>query len=158
MLSRSSKRIELENTAQCSIFLVPWICLTSPCSSSCSSLDNNNQSNVQIYLHSPILRRSKYFSALLSDRWQHSKENPDSAENKIDQYLIPLKLGVAPGSIEVHLSVLKLLYTNDFNNVINSAAAAPDILPVALKLLFDECADYLSILRLCRGVKRKRSA
>jgi hypothetical protein len=56
--------------------------------------------------------------------------------------LIPLKLGVAPGSIEVHLSVLKLLYTNDFNNVINSAAAALDILPVALKLLFDECADY----------------
>ncbi|KAJ6739073.1 hypothetical protein OIU74_003937 [Salix koriyanagi] len=111
-------------------------------SDSLNSIDNNNQPNVQIYLHSPILRRAKYFSALLSDRWQHSKENPDSAENKIDQYLIPLKLGVAPGSIEVHLSVLELLYTNDFTNVINSAAVALDILPVALKLLFDECADY----------------
>ncbi|KAB5561319.1 hypothetical protein DKX38_006276 [Salix brachista] len=111
-------------------------------SDSLNSIDNNNQPNVQIYLHSPVLRRAKYFSALLSDRWQHSKENPDSAENKIDQYLIPLKLGVAPGSIEVHLSVLELLYTNDFTNVINSAAVALDILPVALKLLFDECADY----------------
>jgi len=123
------------------LFLDPTSPITNV-SDSVYSIDNNNQSNVQIYLHSPILRRSKYFSALLSDRWQHSKENPDSAENKIDQYLIPLKLGVAPGSIEVHLSVLKLLYTNDFNNVINSAAAALDILPVALKLLFDECADY----------------
>ncbi|KAJ6766088.1 hypothetical protein OIU79_022119 [Salix purpurea] len=111
-------------------------------SDSLNSIDNNNQPNVQIYLHSPILRRAKYFSALLSDRWQHSKENPNSAENKIDQYLIPLKLGVAPGSIEVHLSVLELLYTNDFTNVINSAAVALDILPVALKLFFDECADY----------------
>ncbi|CAK7329707.1 unnamed protein product [Dovyalis caffra] len=111
-------------------------------SDSVSSIDNNHQSNAQIYLHSPILRRAKYFSALLSDRWLHAKENSESAENKIDRYLIPLKLGVAPGSIEVHLTVLELLYTNDFINIINSAAAALDILPVALEFLFDECVNY----------------
>ena len=72
---------------------------------------------------------------MLSDRWLGQ---PDFAESN---ELFKLNLGVppTPGSIQSHLRVLKLLYTNDFANTIDSASTALDILPVALKLLFEEC-------------------
>ncbi|KAJ4851443.1 hypothetical protein Tsubulata_031891 [Turnera subulata] len=102
-----------------------------------SSADDH--SDVQIYLHSHILRRAKYFSALLSDRWQNkaaADENPASKPS-----MIPLKLAVSPshGSIDTHLTVLRLLYTEDFAAVITSPSVALDILPVALELLYEDC-------------------
>ncbi|XP_065856442.1 BTB/POZ domain-containing protein At3g05675-like [Euphorbia lathyris] len=100
-------------------------------------------SDVQIYLHSQVLNRAKYFSALLSDRWKHNSviESSNADSNSDGNKLLSLKLGVPPiqGSIDIHLTVLELLYTDDFSTVINSASTALDILPVALELLFEDC-------------------
>ena len=88
-------------------------------------------SEVVLYLHSHVLRRCKYFAALLSDRW-HSDSNSDE--------LIRINLGVPP-SIESGITVLELLYSGDFSNTINSASMALDLLPVALELIFEECVQ-----------------
>lgn len=44
-----------------------------------------------------------------------------------------------PNSIADHLTILQLLYTDDFSSVINSVTVALDLLPVALELLFEDC-------------------
>ncbi|OMO75699.1 hypothetical protein COLO4_25926 [Corchorus olitorius] len=112
-----------------------------------ASSESADRSDIQIYLHSHVINRSKYFAALLSDRWQREKttgRNNNAAEdsgNDDDSKPLHLNLGVLdhPNSISVHLTVLQLLYTNDFATVINSASTALEILPVALELLFEEC-------------------
>ncbi|XP_061363592.1 BTB/POZ domain-containing protein At3g05675-like [Gastrolobium bilobum] len=100
-------------------------------------------SDLHVYLHSDILRRSKYFSALLSDRWigQVQPHPPPPENSSSDREFFRLNLGVPPnpGSIQSHLTVLELLYTNDFADVIDSVSTALDLLPVALELLFEEC-------------------
>ncbi|EOX98034.1 hypothetical protein QUC31_015381 [Theobroma cacao] len=114
---------------------------------SASPSDSADQSDIQIYLHSHVINRSKYFAALLSDRWQHEKitdRNNNAAEdsrNDDNFSLIHLNLGVLdnPNSITIHLTVFQLLYTNDFATVIDSASTALEILPVALEILFEDC-------------------
>ncbi|XP_050234212.1 BTB/POZ domain-containing protein At1g63850-like [Mercurialis annua] len=98
---------------------------------SSSSLDNTQNDDVlePIYLHSHILTGAKYFSALLSDRWQH-----DTITN-----ITSVNLTIPQNSIDDYLTVLKLLYTQDFTAVINSVSTALDILPVASQLLFEDC-------------------
>ncbi|XP_057965721.1 BTB/POZ domain-containing protein At1g63850-like [Malania oleifera] len=106
-------------------------------SESLSVIDCVDQAEAQIYLHSDVLRRSKYFAALLSDRWQpHSGDDSDSPR-KIQR----LSFGVSAttGSIDTHLTVLELLYANDLSAAIDNAASALEILPVALELLFEDC-------------------
>ncbi|XP_054776308.1 BTB/POZ domain-containing protein At1g63850-like [Prosopis cineraria] len=92
-------------------------------------------SDLHVYLHSDILRRAKYFSVILSDRWS-GQSRPQESDG-----LLKLNLGVplASGAIQSHLTVLELLYTDDFANTIDSASTALDLLPVALELLFEEC-------------------
>ncbi|KAI4295529.1 hypothetical protein L6164_035568 [Bauhinia variegata] len=99
------------------------------------SIDPSSASDIHVYLHSHVIRRSKYFSALLSDRWI-GQAHPEYSDE-----LLRLNLGVPPtqGSIQSHVTVLELLYTNDFANIIDSASTALDLLPVALELLFEEC-------------------
>ncbi|KAG9442687.1 hypothetical protein H6P81_018541 [Aristolochia fimbriata] len=87
---------------------------------------------VDLHLHSHALRRSKFFAALLSDRWTLGPE-PDGL------FRLNLKIPPSPGSMEPHLTVLHLLYSNDFSDVILSVSVALSILPVALVLLFDDC-------------------
>lgn len=112
------------------------------------SVDPASVPDRHVYLHSSILRRSKYFSALLSDRWiSHVHPQPPSPEHppsSSDHELFRLNLGVppTPGSIQAHLTVLELLYTNDFANAVDSASTALDLLPVALELLFEECVRW----------------
>ncbi|KAK7312346.1 hypothetical protein VNO77_36134 [Canavalia gladiata] len=113
------------------------------------SVDSVSNSDLHVYLHSDVLRRSKYFSALLSDRWiGHVHANPPAAEHSSSDHhhhgLFRLNLGVppAPGSIQSHLTVLELLYTNDFAAIIDSTVTALDLLPVALELLFEECVRW----------------
>ncbi|WCJ33891.1 BTB/POZ domain-containing protein [Euphorbia peplus] len=100
-------------------------------------------SDVQIYLHSQVLNRAKYFSALLSDRWKHNSGIESSNADLITdgKKFLSLKLGVPPirGAVEMRLTVLELLYTDDFSTVINSVSMALDVLPVALELLFEDC-------------------
>lgn len=106
---------------------------------SASSTTSDEYEDVEIYLHSHVLRRSKYFSALLSDRWQHRSHG--NKKNISDLKPLQLKLGVppTPGSLESHITVLQLLYSSDLSNSIGSASIALDILPVALELLFEDC-------------------
>lgn len=96
--------------------------------------DGDCSDEVQIYLHSLVISRAKYFSALLSDRW--CKDDRKRFQK--------INLSVSPnsGSIQAHLTVLQLLYTDDFSTVIHSASAAISILPVALKLLFEDCVKH----------------
>lgn len=104
----------------------------------CESVSAVDQFDVQIYLHSDVLRRSKYFAALLSDRWQKDSGPNDVAHSPI---IHRFNLGVSDthGSIDDHLTVLQLLYTNDFSAVIDTASTALSLLPVALELLFEDC-------------------
>ncbi|KAF5745708.1 BTB/POZ domain-containing protein isoform 1 [Tripterygium wilfordii] len=98
--------------------------------------EHSDEHDVVIYLHSHVLRRCNYFAALLSNRWQN---NNDATEDS-DKF-IRLNLGVSSSrdSIGKHLIVLKLLYTEDYGTVIDSASTALDILPIALELLFEDC-------------------
>ncbi|CAI9104510.1 OLC1v1003195C1 [Oldenlandia corymbosa var. corymbosa] len=98
-------------------------------------------SDVHLYLHSDVLRRAKYFDALLSDRWQKDSTR-DNVENP--QIIYRLNLGVSPsyGSIDHHYSVLKLLYSSDLSGIINNVTKATSLLPVALELLFEDCVKF----------------
>lgn len=103
---------------------------------SISAVNSGDQSDVQIFLHSDVLRRSKFFAAQLSDRWQGDCDYSESARR-----LFRLNFGVTAeiGSISTYITVLQLLYTCDFSIAIDSASSALSILPVALELLFEEC-------------------
>ncbi|KAI3708052.1 hypothetical protein L2E82_37077 [Cichorium intybus] len=90
----------------------------------------DSTSEFEIYLHSSALRRSKYFSALLSDRWKK-----DSGE--VDYYRF--NLAVTAGSINNHVTVLQLLYSNEMSSTIDTASKALELLPIALELLFEDC-------------------
>ncbi|RZB79523.1 BTB/POZ domain-containing protein isoform B [Glycine soja] len=113
-----------------------------------SPLDSVSNSDHHVYLHSDVLRRSKYFSALLSDRWighvAPELSSSSSCNRDRDLDLFRLNLGVAPtgGSIQSHLTVLELLYTNDFAAAVDCASTALDLLPVALELLFEDCVRW----------------
>ncbi|XP_068654763.1 BTB/POZ domain-containing protein At3g05675-like [Aristolochia californica] len=91
-----------------------------------------DQPYLDLHLHSHALRRSKYFATLLSDRW-----HPDRESDGL--FRLNLKIPTSAGSMEPHLTVLQLLYSTDFSDVILSASIALSILPVALELLFDDC-------------------
>ncbi|XP_076956668.1 BTB/POZ domain-containing protein At1g63850-like [Bidens hawaiensis] len=93
----------------------------------------DSSSEFQIYLHSSVLRRSKYFSALLSDRWK--KEST----GEIDYYRFNLAVPSSAGSINNHLTVLQLLYSNEINAAIDTVSTALELLPIALELLFEDC-------------------
>ncbi|KAF7810885.1 BTB/POZ domain-containing protein [Senna tora] len=60
-------------------------------------------------------------------------------------FKLNLSVPSTSGSIQSHLAVLELLYTNDFENTIDSASTALDLLAVALELLFEDC------IRSCVG-------
>ncbi|EYU37795.1 hypothetical protein ABFS82_02G023700 [Erythranthe guttata] len=99
-----------------------------------------DQSEIQIHLHSHVLRRSKYFAALLSDRWQ--QQNESSSNNpeippKIHRYNLTVPATTA--SINHHLTVLQLLYSDDLFSSIDNVSAALNLLPIALELLFEDC-------------------
>ncbi|KAJ4716507.1 BTB/POZ domain-containing protein [Melia azedarach] len=118
------------------VILRLYVDINSPFSS-----DSALEDDVQIYVHSHILCRSKYFAALLSDRWQNAIPN-NAVDSDNDKKVIFLNFGVSsnkPNSISDHLTVLQLLYTEDFSSVINTVSVALDLLPVALELLFEDC-------------------
>ncbi|PON57879.1 BTB/POZ domain-containing protein [Parasponia andersonii] len=110
----------------------------SPLNSDDPESPSATESEVVLYLHSHVLRRSKYFAALFSDRWQHDRDRGDESNCGDGDESIRINLGV-PSSIESGITVLELLYSGDFLNTINSASMALDLLPVALQLLFEDC-------------------
>ncbi|KAL2457610.1 BTB/POZ domain-containing protein [Abeliophyllum distichum] len=94
----------------------------------------DDESDVQIHLHSHFLRRSKYFATLLSDRWQQHNDDDSPQIHRLNLGVPP-----TPDSIKDYLSVLQLLYTDDFSTSINSVVTALALLPIALELLFEDC-------------------
>ncbi|CAI0438055.1 unnamed protein product [Linum tenue] len=134
------------------LFLDPTIVTIDGSSGQVSPPVTDERSDVLIYLHSDVLCRAKYFSALLSDRWQRSntssnedaEKGPDDVSGGSDAKLKHLRYGVplGEGSIDHRLAVLKLLYTEDFPSVISSASVALDLLPAALHLMFEDCITY----------------
>ncbi|XP_037429056.1 BTB/POZ domain-containing protein At1g63850-like [Triticum dicoccoides] len=92
---------------------------------------------LDLHVSSASLLSSRYFAALLSDRWC-----PDPSSSPAGR----LSLAVpAPPScarpFHAHVEVVRLLHTLDFAGTIRSPADALDILPVALQLLFDACVE-----------------
>ncbi|KAK2988558.1 hypothetical protein RJ640_016418 [Escallonia rubra] len=102
-------------------------------SDSISAVDSFDQTDVKLHLHSDVIRRSKYFATLLSDRWQKDSDTPAKT------YWFNLCVPAATGSISYHIIVLQLLYSSDFTSVIDCASIALELLPVALELLFEDC-------------------
>ncbi|CAN6281598.1 unnamed protein product [Urochloa humidicola] len=92
---------------------------------------------LDLHVSSESLHRSRYFAALLSDRWSPS---PFAAAGS------RLSLAVAaspscPRPFHAHVEVIRLLHTLDFAGAIRSPGDALDLLPVALQLLFDACVE-----------------
>ncbi|KAL0412491.1 UNVERIFIED_CONTAM: hypothetical protein Sradi_1450800 [Sesamum radiatum] len=117
----------------------PFDCLEVPSES--SSVAILEQPVTQIYLHSRVLCRSKYFSALLSERWRQrndtSSSNHAESSHKINR--VHLVVPATTESISHHLTVLKLLYSDDLLSSLDSVSTALNLLPIALELLFEDC-------------------
>ncbi|KAL2613697.1 hypothetical protein R1flu_025389 [Riccia fluitans] len=92
----------------------------------------------QVHLHGQVLKKCRYFEALLSERWQELRLRDEEQESSDEPLLI--KMTVVPSrEVESYLTTLSLLYSYDFANVIVDIQSALKILPVASELLFDEC-------------------
>nr|GMD02606.1 BTB/POZ domain-containing protein At3g05675-like [Ipomoea batatas]GMD07108.1 BTB/POZ domain-containing protein At3g05675-like [Ipomoea batatas]GMD09867.1 BTB/POZ domain-containing protein At3g05675-like [Ipomoea batatas] len=107
---------------------------------SISAVDSLDQSDVQIYLHSDVLRRCEYFETLLSERWlNESKDTGGDSGSASKMHRFSLGVPDTPRSIDDHITVLQLLYTDDYSATIDSVSTALSLLEVALKLIFEEC-------------------
>lgn len=93
----------------------------------------------QIYLHSRVLRRSRYFAALLSDRWQQPIDASSSVDEENCRKVQRINHRIPADSMNEFMSVLKLLYSDDLLLSIDSVSTAIDLLPIALELLFEDC-------------------
>ncbi|XP_073125870.1 BTB/POZ domain-containing protein At1g63850-like [Henckelia pumila] len=95
---------------------------------------------IQVHLHSLVLRRSKYFAAFLSERWQKQDDfSSNSSENSRKHYRFSLSVPETADSIDNYLKVLQLLYSDDLLSSIGSVSTVLSILPIALELLFEDC-------------------
>ncbi|XP_051134142.1 BTB/POZ domain-containing protein At1g63850-like [Andrographis paniculata] len=121
------------------LFLDQW------CEMSDSPTSPQDQSEMQVYLHSHALRRSNYFTALLSDRWQQQEQQQQSEssssnpENAPKIYRFELSVPSDNDSINNYLKVLQLLYSDDLMSSIDSVSTALALLPIALEFLFEDC-------------------
>ncbi|XP_057783088.1 BTB/POZ domain-containing protein At1g63850-like [Salvia miltiorrhiza] len=96
---------------------------------------------IQIYLHSRVLHRSKYFAALLSDRWQQKSDATSSMDEENGPKILSIThlIPASNDSMNDYLTVLKLLYSDDLLFSIDNLSTALDLLPIALELLFEDC-------------------
>ncbi|PKA58138.1 BTB/POZ domain-containing protein [Apostasia shenzhenica] len=106
------------------------------------SYDPTPLKSLDLHLHSSFLRRSRYFDALLSDRWLRPEASATEGSSSSAVSRLTLKvlaLGNACRPFDNHVTVLQLIYTLDFTGVISSVPDALELLPIALELLFDDC-------------------
>ncbi|TVU45325.1 hypothetical protein EJB05_04809, partial [Eragrostis curvula] len=92
---------------------------------------------LDLHVCSASLLRSRYFAALLSDRWSPA---PSSAAGGRLSLSVPASSS-CPRPFHAHVEVLRLLHTLDFAGAIRFPGDALDLLPVALQLLFDACVE-----------------
>lgn len=96
----------------------------------------NPSHSLDLHLHSSSLRRSRYFSALLSDRWQ---QDPSAAVTiKVDAS----RTTTTHRPFDSHVAVLQLFYSSDFAASVLSVSDALDLLPVALELYFEDLIAF----------------
>ncbi|CAL9174458.1 unnamed protein product [Musa hybrid cultivar] len=95
---------------------------------------------LDLHVQSAALRRSDYFAALLSDRWQRPSASSGDA--------IPLRVTLKiprdddrhrQGPFDAHVAVIRLLHTLDFSGAVASVTDALEMMPVALEFLFEDC-------------------
>lgn len=67
---------------------------------------------------------------------------PNNNNHDDDDGFIHLSLTVPSLSLQPHLVVLELLYTDDFAHTISAVSTALDLLPVASEVLFEECISF----------------
>ncbi|GJM96439.1 hypothetical protein PR202_ga13275 [Eleusine coracana subsp. coracana] len=91
---------------------------------------------LDLHVSSASLLRSRYFAALLSDRWSPA---PSAAGGRLTLEVPASSSCQRP--FHAHVEVLRLLHTLDFAGAIRSPGDALDLLPVALQLLFDACVE-----------------
>lgn len=96
-----------------------------------------NTTFLDIHVSSASLLRSRYFAALLSDRWCPT---PSSSPAGRLSLAVPITSSCSR-PFHAHVEVIRLLHTLDFAGTIRSPSDALDILPVALQLLFDACVE-----------------
>ncbi|GJX11017.1 BTB/POZ domain-containing protein-like protein isoform X1 [Tanacetum coccineum] len=117
----------------------PPLTSSSPSSEKNDTVDQSPE--YQIYLHSTALNRSKYFGALLSDRWKKSDLDDDDDD---DRHYCKINFGVmTSSSMNDYVTVLEMLYYDECEilNAIENVSIALEILPIALELLFEECVS-----------------
>lgn len=107
-----------------------------------TSFDKDSEESVEvdqpfgIHLHSNVLKESRYFAALLSDRWQASVD-------KKSEKPLPISLNMPVSRrIESYFSIFQLFYSKDFAGIITEVSDALTLLPIASELLYDECISY----------------
>ncbi|GAB2222539.1 hypothetical protein Droror1_Dr00016657 [Drosera rotundifolia] len=105
-----------------------------------AAVPSNQSAEVLVHVHSEKLLRAKYFDALLSDRWNGEGDSYPAAAEK--PMRLNLGVGTSVGSMRTHLMAVRLLYADDFSGTINCPMVAILLLPVALKLLFEDCIKH----------------
>ncbi|KAG6537379.1 BTB/POZ domain-containing protein At1g63850-like [Zingiber officinale] len=95
---------------------------------------------LDLHLRSAALRRSRYFDALLSERWNHSSVSGKGIRHRLNLKVLPSAGGHrSRNPFDAHVAVIRLLHSLDFSGEIGSVSDALDMLPVAMELLFDDC-------------------
>ncbi|KAF8674355.1 hypothetical protein HU200_048185 [Digitaria exilis] len=95
---------------------------------------------LDLHVSSASLLRSRYFAALLSDRWSPSPSAAGGGRLARLSHSVVASPS-SPRPFHAHVEVLRLLHTLDFAGAIRSPGDALDLLPVALELLFDACVE-----------------
>ncbi|KAJ3672832.1 hypothetical protein LUZ60_006206 [Juncus effusus] len=102
-------------------------------------------STLDLHVTSAALRRSLYFDALLSGRWQPQNNDESESPRVITLTVVPSASAATSRRrrpFEGHVSVIKLLHTLDFPSSVQSPTDAIDLLPIALELLFDDLIRF----------------
>ncbi|XP_074572809.1 BTB/POZ domain-containing protein At1g63850-like [Curcuma longa] len=105
-----------------------------------SLVDDLDPVSLDLHLRSVALRRSRYFDALLSERWNHPSVIGSGIRHRLNLKVLPSAGGGrSRGPFDVHVAVIRLLHSLDFSAAIGSVSDALEMLPVAMELLFDDC-------------------
>ncbi|XP_002960731.2 BTB/POZ domain-containing protein At3g05675 [Selaginella moellendorffii] len=98
-------------------------------------LIGDEEENV-LHLHSQVLAKSRYFAALLSERWKGDDQASMAAEQEPPKTHLRIN---TTSPMPVYLGILRLFYTENFSEAIVDVQSALALLPVTAELLYDDC-------------------
>ena len=105
-------------------------------------LEGSEYGGNPIYLHSQVLRKSKFYKNMISDHWLSSDERP-----------LELKVTSCHG-FKCYIKCIELMYSSQANKsfCFCNVDEALAILPIASQLLFNDCINecmrYVDAIRL----------